>query len=357
MRDRVRRSKIRRRREPGPPPGVDRDTLADVAQHLLGAPASRYLHAGVSGYKESTAFIVWIEGARGHPITIFFKDVKLDPDQYPGVVDFPGEPGFPEIALYTNPGNALMPFLPRVHVLAVLEPQMHYQYFMEDLNATHRRGFDHDDVLWAVERLFEVSAGIADWVDADTDAPTIRYDRDFPTSFIEFSHDAFTHFAEVTGNADTLDLLERWDAIASVYLDETPDTADDFVHGDFHKENMFHNRTDPTRLTVVDWEFMGVGWIHNDLVSLLKRARPETVDAALLRTAELRPNRTLEEHWRLYQRCRLERGLLDGAIVANQRLAASGNPTLSAVHFRRISDAYRLLITGDPRVRQAPPST
>ena len=167
MRDRVRRSKIRKSREPGPPPGVDRDALVDVARHLLGAPARRYLHAGVSGYKESTAFIVWLEGAGRQSVRIFFKDVDLSPERYPAVADFPGKPGLPEAALYAHPNEALEPFLPRIHAHVEIEPQLHYQYFLEDLNAAHRWGFDHDDILWAVDQLFEVSAGIADWIGAN----------------------------------------------------------------------------------------------------------------------------------------------------------------------------------------------
>ena len=354
MRDRVRRSKIRGRREPGPPPGVDRDALADVAQQILGAPARRYLHASVSGYKEATAFIVWLEGAGRQSVRVFFKDVDLAPERYPAIAGFPGKPGLPEAELYAHPNEALEPFLPRIHAYREIEPQSHYQYFLEDLNATHRWGFDQDDILLAVDQLFEVSAGIADWIGSNATTPVIRYDGEFATSFIAYAHDALTNFAEVTGDADTLKIIDQWDAISNVYLDETPDSADDAVHGDFHRENMFHHRKNPAGLTVVDWEFMGMGWIHNDLASLLKRAQPETVDAALTRVAEARPERTLDDHWRMYQRCRLERGLLDAAIVANQRLATSDNPKLSTVHFRRISDAHRLLTNDGPGHRRAP---
>ena len=349
MRDGVRRSKINKRREPGPPPGVDRDVLADLAQQLLGSPARNYLHASVSGYKESTAFIVWMEATGGQSSRIFFKDVDLTPGQYPAVAGFPGSPGLPEAELYSSPSATMVPFLPELHAIAQLEPQ-HYQYFMEDLNATHRWGFNHNDIMCAVDRLFDVSAGIAGWYASDVDAPAIRYDGDFPALFVDYARDALERFAAVTGDAGVLDVLDRWDTIAGVYIDETPDSADDGVHGDFHRENMFHDRSDPTKLTVVDWEFTGIGWIHNDLVSLLKKAQPETVDAALVRIAEVRPERSIDEHWRMYQRCRLERGLLDAAIVANQRLATSDHPTLSTVHFERISDAHRLLV-GDRRTR------
>jgi len=345
-RDRVRRSKIARRKVPGPPPGADPEVLADVTQRLLGVPARFYYHASVSGYKEATAFIVWLESAQGESTRLFFKDVNLGPDHYPAIVGFPGRPGLPEAALYANPTDAMARFLPKVYAHVELAPQVHYQYFLEDLNATHRWGFDHGDVLWAVDRLFEVSSCLADWIASTPDVPTIRYDGEFPTKFIVYARGALERYAERTGEDHANNLIDRWDAITKVYLDETPAEADDAVHGDYRRDNMFHDRKNPEKLTVLDWEYAGTGWIHFDLVSLLKKAEPRTVDAALARVSLARPQRTLEEHWRLYQRCRLERGLLDAALVANQRLARSDTPKLSSVHFERIFDAYDVL-SGD----------
>jgi hypothetical protein len=336
----------------GPPPGADPDVLADVTQRLLGVPARSYHHASVSGYKEATAFIVWLESAQGESARIFFKDVNLGPEHYPAIVGFPGRPGLPEAALYANPTDAIAPYLPKVHAHVELAPDMHYQYFLEDLNATHRWGFDHDDILRAVDRLIDLSSDIADWIASSPGIPVIRYDDRFPTSFVTYAHRALVRYAERTGEDHAIELIDRWDAITRVYLDETPSEADDGVHGDYRRDNMFHDRKDPDKVTIVDWEYAGIGWIHNDLVSLLKMADPSTVDAALERVARTRPDRTPEEHWRLYQRCRLERGLLDGALVANQRLAKSASPKLSTVHFARIFDAYRLLTDGNtPRSR------
>jgi hypothetical protein len=331
---------------PGPPPGAEPAILADVAQQLLGAPARSYGHASVSGYKEATAFVVWCEDAHGQSKRIFFKDVNLAPDHYPAIVGFPGRPGLPEAALYNTPTDAITPFLPTIYAHVELEPETRYQYFLADLNATHRWGFDRHDVLRAVDRMFEVSSAIAEWVEVHPNGPAIHYDGQFPTAFVEYAHDALTRYAAHTREAHAVELIEDWDAITRVYLAETPDAADDAVHGDFRRDNMFHDRADPEKVKVVDWEYAGVGWIHNDLVSLLKMSGPETVDAALARVAAARPQRTPQEHWRMYQRCRLERGLLDAALVANQRLAKSDNPKLSTVHFERISDAFGLLTKG-----------
>jgi hypothetical protein len=344
MRDRVRRTKIDRRRQPGAPPGADPDVLADVSRRLLGAPPRSFQHASVSGYKEATAFIFWMTDAAGKTRRAFFKDVNLAPERYPAIVGFPGRPGLPEADLFKTPTNDLSAFLPPVYAHAEIEPDVHYQYFLADLNATHRWGFRQDDLLDAFDRMLEVSAAISGWMDEHPDNRLIRYDGEFPSRFVEYARDALGRFHERTGDPRTARLLGRWDEVASLYLSETPETADDAVHGDFRRDNMFHDRRDPTRIAVVDWEYGGMGWIHNDLVSLLKMAGHETVTAALGRLALARPHRSAEEHWRLYQRCRLERGLLDAALVANQRLARSDEPTLSNVHFERVNDAVGLLL-------------
>lgn len=345
----MRRTKIRRRRLPGPPPSADPDTLADVAIQLLGSPARSYEHATVSGYKEATAYVIWLVGPTGRPASIVFKDVRLSPEHYPAVVGFPGRPGLPEAAMYDAPTAAIERFLPHAHAHVELAPGEHYQYFLEDLNTTHRFGFNHGDILWAVDRLLEVSDAIGEWVELHPEAPIIRYDGDFPTTFLEYARDALRRFGERTGDARVDELMERWDVVAKVYLDETPDEADDGVHGDYRRDNLFHDRKDLAKMKVVDWEFSGRGWIHNDLVSLLKTASPETVESALGRIGAARPGRSREEHRRLYERCRLERGLLDSALVANQRLAKSETPTLNDSHFARIRSATEFLSDGSNR--------
>ena len=343
MRDRVRRSKISQRKVAGPPPGADPNVLTDVAQKLLDAPPRIYQHASVSGYKEATAFVVWAEAASGKTARFFFKDVNLSPEHYPAVVGFPGLPGLPEAAIYGKPNDEVRAFLPGVHALVELEPEVRYQYFLADLNATHRWGFKKDDILWAVDRLLDVSAGIATWIDDNSADQLIKYDGEFPQVFVGYAHDALSRFNDRTNDARTARLLDRWDAVTSLYLAETPDHADDAIHGDFRRDNMFHDRRDATRITVVDWEYAGLGWIHNDLASLLKLSGPEVAEPALARIAAARPQRSPDEHWRLLQRCRIERGLLDAALVANQRMAKSDNPTIGDAHFERINDAYGLL--------------
>ncbi len=349
MRDRVRRAKIEKRKAPGPPPGADAGSLTDLAQQLLDAPPRRFRHASVSGYKEANAFVVWVDDAAGRTKRFFYKDVNLTPEHYPAIVGFPGRPGVPEAAFFGAPTGALASFLPPVLAHLELQRDEHYQYFLADLNATHRWGFKHADIMGAVDTMLDVSAAIGEWCEQHSADRLIHYDGDFADVFLGYAHDALGRFGERTDDPRTAKLLSRWADIDALYRDETPDHADDAIHGDFRRDNMFHDRRDPTRIAVVDWEYAGIGWIHNDLVSLLKMSGPATVEPALGKIIAARPNRTPEEHRRLYERCRLERGLLDAALVANQRLAKSPNPTLSDTHFTRINDAYAQL-TGKPPV-------
>jgi hypothetical protein len=292
----VRRARIKRRRVPGPPPSADPEALADIGQQLLGSAVRNYQHATVSGYKEATAFVVWLKGGTGKTASLVFKDVNLSPERYPAVVGFPGRPGLPEAAMYRSPTDGIEAFLPRAYAHIELVPQEHYQYFLEDLNATYRWGFNNDDILWAVDRLLEVSDAIAGWIEANPDAEIIRYDGDFPERFVAYAKDALSRFADHTGEPHARELIENWDSVAELYLEETPEHADDAMHGDYRRDNLFHHRTDPTRPdsrlstgSSRDWGGSTTTWHHSSSwLPPIPRARRWSVSPGKGRNAPTR---------------------------------------------------------------------
>ncbi len=174
----------------------------------------------------------------------------------------------------------------------------------------------------------------------------VRYDGSFPAAFLEYACDSLEEYVKATDDETYENLLRKWPGISDWYLSETPDAATDAVHGDYRVGNIFHERANPDHLRVVDLEFAGYGWIHNDLASLLK-GRPEQVaEEAVSALAARRPEWSKAEHWRIYQRCRLERGLLDASLVARQRLASSSNPRISPTHAARVLSAVSALEGG-----------
>lgn len=302
-------------------------------------------HTPVDGYKENTASVVWVRGERS-ATSLVFKDVDLSPGTYPAIIGFPGRPGLPEASIYADGDGDLARFLPECYHLETVADGAHYRYYLEDLNIAHRSGFSRTDELIAVDAAVAVGEAIETWLESHPDAPTVRYDDGFAAGFLEYAHEALAAYADRTGERSVASMIDAWERIAATYLANTPDAADASIHGDFRRGNVFYERRDPTRVKLVDWEFAGVGWLHNDLASILKLSDDETTRLSLERLAVLRPERPLEEHRRLYERCRLERGLLDAALVARQRLAKEETPTISVTHAERVHAAVRALGEG-----------
>ena len=92
------------------------------------------------------------------------------------------------------------------------------------------------------------------------------------------------------------------------------------IHGDYNPSNVLYHVQRPEQIKLLDWEWAGVGVPHADLVSLMKGARPDVEERALRIFADHDRGLGLAEHRRLYDWCKLERGLLDGAFMAAQFL-------------------------------------
>lgn len=220
---------------------------------------------------------------------------------------------------------------------------MQHELFLEDLNSTHRKTYSHRDVIRSAYALLDLERALRDSAHDQAEGPMIRYDGSFPTAFLDYAHDALDRYVSATGDEPYVELLRKWQEISKWYLSETPGEANDRVHGDYRVANIFHERANPDRIRVVDLEFAGYGWIHNDLASLLKGPSREATQGVITLVASERPEWGRAQHWRMYQRCRLERGLLDAALVASQRVALSPNPQISIEHATRALSALSIL--------------
>ena len=335
VRDAIRRARLSRSRRPGAPPSACEEIIRDLGDLLLSEPIQRISHTPFGGYKGSTAFRVYLAGSGRRRASFVFKNVDLSSNAYPAIEGFPGTVGLPEQAIYCSRDQQLLAYLPKLYALRTVEAETHYQYYLEDLNATHRVGYRQDD-LHAAKAALEVGTVLNGFIEGVTRFPAIDYSGSFGDRFLKFSHEALERFVRRTHDERIAEVLRRWDEIAHSYLTNTPAVADTAVHGDFRRGNVFHSRKDPSKVKLVDWEFAGVGWVHNDLASALKLSDLRTTELALRHVASVDRSRSPEEHRRLYLRCRLERGLMDAALVGNQRLAKSGIPTLSTGHSERV---------------------
>jgi hypothetical protein len=332
----MRRVKLSRSRRPGAPPPADDEIIRDLGNLLLFGPIQRISHTPIGGYKKGTAYRVYLAGLGRREASFIMKDVELSVGAYPAIVGFPGRVGLPEQALYRSRDSELAEYLPQLYALRTVEAETHHQYYLEDLNAAYRVGYYGRDDLHAAKAALEVGRVLKSFIERVASFPAIDYGGSFGDRFLGFSHEALERFADRTHDEHVAELLRRWDEIAYTYLANTPAVVDAAVHGDFRRGNVFHSRRDPSKVKLVDWEFAGVGWVHNDLASALKLSDLRTTELALRHVASVDRSRSPEEHRRLYLRSRLERGLMDAALVGNQRLAKSGIPTLSTGHSERV---------------------
>ncbi len=323
----------------GGPPAADSDRLRELGSRLLSEPPTGVSHVPFGGYKQDSAFLVVFSGRSSSRARMVFKSVDLSQAAYPAISDFPGQVGLPEVDIYSSMSGDLAQYTPGLLDLEVVEPDVRYNYYLEDLSGPFRSGFGDRDDVRAADRVLAVAGALASWRSRNETARLIRYDGVFPERFIEFSRGALERYHSETGDPGVGEALEDWGRIEGLYLGATPDRADSVIHGDFRRGNVFHSRKQPATLKLVDWEFAGVGWIHNDLASALKLSSSRVVEGALRRIARDDPRRSYEQHRQLYYRCRLERGLLDASLVARQRLATVSNPRISPGHMRRVAES------------------
>ncbi len=343
VRDSLRRAKLHRARSAGAPAAADPVKIREVGTALLSTPMEGVFHTAINGYKTNSVFVVYVEGRGSDRASFVFKDVNLADEAYPAIKGFPGDVGLPESSLYASANEEIRSFMPSLYALEEIAPDTHFHYYLQDLSADYRTGFDEADDLRATDSILAVSSALTSWMANGYHVNLIQYDRTFPEAFLEYSKDALTRFFERTGDQSTNVLLGSWGHIAEAYQENTPSSADAAVHGDFRRGNVFHHRRDPSVVKLVDWEFAGHGWIHNDLASTLKLSSWNAIEEVLGRISGRDQSRSFEEHKRLFLRCRLERGLLDASLVANQRLALSGSPSMSSGHAMLVLDSLARL--------------
>lgn len=337
----VRKWRLKTAREDGLPEWLHRPTVQRLAFDQLGEEIDQTWFTDLSGYKEQSAAKLWLRGAGGGTTTIVVKRARGATTGYHAILGFPGPVGAPERVLYSQGPGPLGPAVPRLLTVDTpTEGETHY--YFEDLLVSYRKAAGPDDIIELVGFLVDLQEPLRDWLRNAPADSVLRYDGDFPKAFMTYSRTALEDYARVSNDEACVRFLKTWDETEKIYLDRDPGEAQYGVHGDFRKDNVFVSRRG-RRFKAVDWEYSGWGWIHNDFTSLMKTADPETADKALTLLASRRPEYTYEEHFDLYQRCRLERGVLDAALVARQRMATSDNPHVRADHFDLVYSAMRAL--------------
>lgn len=331
LRRALHRVQERRKRRPGPPTSVPVAVLDRISRHWGGGPLDHAWHVELAGYKDASAHLVVLEATTGQQLRLVAKALPTDPAGYPAKVGYPGPLLGPEPAVLRMPSAELRAFVPTL--LDVHEDPDHAQLrlFLQDLSPSHHKAITPADVRATLEGRGRLEPVLTPWLHEQDPTSLTTWDDEFRARVLDWSRSALEDFVRVTGDAHVREFLDHWDLLAQAYLHAGPEALLTALHGDLRRDHVFLGRGGSMRL--VDWEYAGWGWVHNDLVSLFKGLEPPLVRQLLHEFARTHQDLTAAEHLRMYNRAVIERGLLDAALVIRHRLVVHDRPWVHRDHF------------------------
>ena len=311
----------KRRSIKGLPEDLNFETLNSLSNDLLGTGLKEVSYSHLSGWKLTGAYRIYLKTTNGRALSVIFKNALYTRDHIPALEGLAVSPGPAECVVYSQPNPALRKFLPDIYMLREITPRQHFQYLMEDLDRERRRlPRNSKNILIAIEELVGLHNALAEWNPSSTDA-FIDYGETFTDSLLEYAQRNIEAYSQAHHDKEVSSILNNWDDLTEVYTsDEFKDPLNAvLIHGDYHPWNIHVARSKrESMIKLIDWEWMGVGRPHADLASLMAQESPELEQQGLERYSKLVPSHSLEEHIRLYEWCRLQRGILDASFLIKQ---------------------------------------
>lgn len=317
----------------GLPEGLNYEVLADLCLQHTGGSLKKVSYVHLSGWKRAGAHRVFLEDYRGRKWRLIYKNAIYDLDQIPALHSFPIKPGLPEFLVYSHARGALAEFLPDVYLCTEKIPDVHYQYLLEDLGAEFVRisGSHRSAKSKVAAKLPVFHEAMRRWLSEVDQDRLLRYDFEYSEALQRYAGAAFTRLARSTSSHLVREVCDLWSNISETYL--APEFSDlgrnDPVHGDLNVANVLVHKSNPAKFKLIDWEWAGFGVPYADLVSLFRRADPARSVKILAFYAANIIGRDPDEAARIYEWCRLERGILDAAFMAAQHSgSAEATPVL-----------------------------
>jgi hypothetical protein len=340
----VRRSlRPKRKREPvvGRPPGLDSELLEGIFEEATGAKMGAVSHLQISGWRKpsSGTFRVFVDTTNGGKWSVIFKNAVLTSDETPGISGLPAKPGMPEYLIYRRGSEYLRPYLPLPFVVREIEPKVHYQYLLEDLQSSgFHSAFADADVIRAATALPDLQKHMETWVSHDDDS-LIRYGAAFSADLRRMTRRSFERYTDAVPDRSVVDVLENWESIAQVHSEaiQHEQTLEVPIHGDANRANLLVHDDHDLPLKLVDWEWAGVGLPHSDLASLLKGKRDGVTEEGVRAFAAGYPQLSLADHRRLHYWARIETRFFDASYMINQYLASPDTSRMDLPRYIHVS--------------------
>ena len=340
----VRRSlRLKRRRKPvvGRPPGLDSELLEGIFEEATGAKVGAVSHLQISGWRKpsSGTFRVFVNATDGNKWSVIFKNAVLTSDETPGIFGLPADPGLPEYLIYRQGSEYLRAYLPLPFVAREIEPKVHYQYLLEDLQSSgYHSAFADADVIWAASALPDLQKRMETWVSHDDDS-LIRYDAAFSADLRRMTRRSFERYTEAVSDRSVADVLGNWESIARVHSEaiQHDQTLEVPIHGDANRANLLVHDDHDLPLKLVDWEWAGIGLPHSDLASLLKGKQDDVTEKGIRAFAGGYPQLSLADHRRLHDWARIETRFFDASYMINQYLESPDTSRMDLPRYIHVS--------------------
>lgn len=332
---RVRRRLASAQRTPGLPEGLSPALLDAVCRRQRGAPVASASFVHLSGWKSSGAFRVMMRTSTGGRWSVVFKRASYDPLHIPALCGLPVLPGRGEHWVYTRASQSLRGHLPSVYHVEEVQPELVYDYLLEDLALRAHRPSSHEVIAVAAD-LPRLHRALARTPDVPP-VPLPRYDTAYGAALRAYATNNVERYLGRHQDPALADLWKSLPVIASAHTEcaPPPSVPRTLIHGDCNTSNV--HRTRAQECVYVDWEWAGTGVPHADLASLLCRADDEVARRALAAFVAGYPHIPPEDHERAYEWCHIERGLLDVGFLTAQLLDAPGGAQFDLAAYARAS--------------------
>lgn len=313
-----REPRVDRSWQPGLPPGFPTEACP-----VVGLDPQHCRHAHLSGWKSRGAWRIADDTPPTH--SVVYKDADYDPVDVPAVADLPVRPGRFEWQVLHTADPSLRSWLPILHWARHDGRDRRYQYVLEDLGTTHRSWQVPSEIVVLAERLPQLHGALSVVFDHAYSRPT-PMDREASLALVDYLEAGLMPGHGSNDEHEAGWIRHEWPGVRDVYLREG-ERAFDLVrtvgiHGDCNLANVLFPHAAGGAIKLLDWEWAGRGLPQADLASMCK-ALPKPVERSVVRAYhEASPGVSWEVEWRVYQWCKLQRGLLDAAFLSRQRLQA-----------------------------------
>lgn len=306
----------------GLPEGITFETLNDLCRRYIEDTLSQVSYLQLSGWKTFGAYRLILETDKNRHWSLIYKNDIYKADNIPALEGLPVLPGPPEYNIYNNSKLSLSRYLPHIYLCEELIPKKHYKYILEDAGIEYQKASNEaDSILSLVTKLSSIHEAMSRCGDAINNDYMLQYDYNYAKALDRYIWKNLEQYQSVyyrrTGDEAVSEVCKIRDKISEMRLRSEFYERQNFrpIHGDFHPSNILIHKKDPDRIKLIDWEWAGIGLAHSDVATLLQGTSPSLEQQALKVFIKNNRHLRLKENCRLYQFCKMERGLINAAYV------------------------------------------